>query len=88
MTTVTVRLADAGLSQSELQEQLGKLVGTVAKTCHVSAPTVEAVYPGDEHGRGKRTFVVKFANHGGKAFAENLNQMPGVELAYVAPSRG
>lgn len=88
MTTVTVRLQDAGLTQSELQEQLDRLVGTVAEKCDVKAPIVEAVYPGDENGRWKRTFVVKFDDHGGKVFADNLNKMPGVELAYVAPSRG
>jgi hypothetical protein len=80
MATLTVRLQDLGLTQSELQDQLGRLVG---KDAHI-APA----FPGDEHSRYKRTFVVTVPGGGGTSMAESLKKMPEVELAYLAPSRG
>lgn len=88
MTTITVRLEDAGQSQSELQAQLGRLVGCLESKGMASGASIEPVFPGDEKGRWKTTFVVRFSGKAGSAVAENLKKMPGVELAYVAPSRG
>jgi hypothetical protein len=88
MTTVTVRLKDDGGTQSELRDRLGRLVCNLVQQGYAESPSIEPVYPGDEQGRWKRTFVVTFPDRGGKAFAENLNKQPDVELAYVAPARG
>lgn len=86
MTTLTVLLDDSDRPQPELQAALGKMILTLQKQGLAKKAVIEPVFPGDKSSEWKSTFVVRVTDRGEKV-ASLLSAMPGVQQAFVAPSR-
>lgn len=86
MSTVTVRLCDAGRSQLELETELTRLVKELEQRGLANQVRIKPAFPG-ENSKWKNTFVLTSPGLS-MGFADSLNAFPEVELAYIAPTRG
>jgi hypothetical protein len=86
MNTVTVRFEPTASSQTELQEELGRVLHVLETEGLVKDIQVEPVFPGDETTKYKGAFVVSFRGMPGRVVGA-LNRVPGVRSAHVAPER-
>lgn len=86
MNRVTVRFAPTSVSQGDLMTQLAHAMRRLEREGVLEEGHIEAVFPGDQTPRFKGDFVVTFYG-AAERVTQALNEVPGVRLAYVAPSR-
>jgi hypothetical protein len=86
MHSVTVRFEPSDSSQTELQQELVGILHPLETEGIITDVNVEAVFPGDETGKYKGTFVVSFEGTLVRAVGA-LNRTPGIRSAHTAPAR-
>jgi hypothetical protein len=84
--SVTVLFEQTDQPQVLLCRRLDKVVHDLEKRGLAKNAHVETVFPGEERKRLKGTFVVIFSGVA-NLVVDALSAVPGVEKAYIAPSR-
>ena len=86
MTQLTIQFGPTDAAQADLQRALAVLVKRLGTAGLLRLARVEPVFPGDETEDGKGAFVITFRGAAAPVAAA-FNELPGVAMAYVAPSR-